>query len=96
MTSKERATLRGLAMKISPLTTVGKSGVSEQLLQQVDEQLEARELIKITVLKNFDLSASEIAQEIADKTESELVQVIGSKITLYRLSSRKDICHIMA
>ena len=65
MTSAERAKLRSLAMTIEPTTHIGKNGVGDTLIKQIDEQLESRELIKISVLKNADLSAKEIAEELA-------------------------------
>ncbi len=82
MTSAERAKLRSLAMTIEPTTHIGKNGVGDTLIKQIDEQLESRELIKISVLKNADLSAKEIAEELAVSSKSQVVQVLGSKITL--------------
>lgn len=89
MTSKQRAYLRGLANTIDAIFQVGKSGVSENFIKQVDEALEARELIKISVLETADKNAKELAVEIADSTDSIVVQTIGSKITLYR-PKKKD------
>lgn len=89
MTSKQRAYLKGLAMNIDPIYQVGKSSLSPELTKGLDEALEARELIKITVLKNCMDDPKEIAQVIAERTRSEVVQVIGKKIVLYRESKDK-------
>lgn len=95
MTSAERAKLRSLAMTIEPTTHIGKNGVGDTLIKQIDEQLESRELIKISVLKNADLSAKEIAEELAVLSKSQVVQVLGSKITLYRVSKKDGIKHLL-
>lgn len=84
MTSKQRAYLKGLAMKLDPVMNVGKESLNPGLTQAVDEALEARELIKIGVLKNCMDDPKEIAQLIADRTHSEVVQVIGKKMVFYR------------
>ncbi len=86
MTSKQRAYLKGLAMKMDPIFNVGKSSISPELTKGIDEALEARELIKVAVLKNCLDDPKEIAQVLAERTHSELVQVIGKKIVLYRES----------
>lgn len=95
MNSSVRAKLRSLAMKLEPSTLVGKNGIVDTLIRQVDEQLQCHELIKIAVLKNADADAREVAEELAKATNSEVVQVIGSKITLYRLSTKEGIKHIL-
>ncbi len=95
MTSAERAKLRSLAMTIEPTTHIGKNGVGDTLIKQIDEQLESRELIKISVLKNADFSAKEIAEELAVSSKSQVVQVLGSKITLYRVSKKDGIKHLL-
>ena len=95
MNSNTRAQLRSLAMNIQPLTQVGKNGISDTLIKQVDEQLESRELIKIAVLKNAEVDAGAVALELAEATSSEVVQVIGSKITLYRVSKKDNVKHVL-
>ncbi|MEG1608815.1 MAG: ribosome assembly RNA-binding protein YhbY [Clostridia bacterium] len=95
MTSQERAVLRGLAMKLQPTTQIGKNGINEALLQQINEQLDAHELIKISVLQNADFGAKDIINDLAQKCKAEPVQAIGSKITLYKKSSRKDFVHLI-
>ena len=84
MTSKQRTYLRGLANNIDAIFQVGKSGISDVLLEQLDKALEARELIKISVLETAPESAKELAEEIAKGTNSVVVQTVGSKITLFR------------
>lgn len=95
MNSNTRAKLRSLAMNIQPSTQVGKNGISDTLIRQVDEQLESRELIKIAVLKNAETDAGAVALELAEATSSEVVQVIGSKITLYRVSQKDNVKHVL-
>lgn len=86
MTSKQRAYLRSLASTIPPIYQVGKSIVTPELTSGIDEALEARELIKINVLKNCMDTPMNVANIIAERTHSEVVQVIGKKIVLYRPS----------
>lgn len=89
MTSKQRAYLRGLANTMEPIFQVGKGGISEVLIEQLDNAIEARELIKITVLETAPGSAKELAVQIANSTNSEVVQTIGNKITLFRQKKKK-------
>lgn len=89
MTSKQRAYLKGLAMKMNPIFQIGKSSVTPELTTAIDEALEARELVKLNVLKNCFDDPREIAALIAERTRSEVVQVIGKKIVLYRESKEK-------
>ena len=84
MTSKQRAYLKGLAMTMDPIFQIGKSSVTPELTAAIAEALEARELIKITVLKNCLDDGRSIAEVLAERTRSEVVQVIGKKIVLYR------------
>ena len=84
MTTKQRAYLKGLAMNIDPIFQIGKGGLTTEYLESVEEALEARELIKISVLKNCMDDPKELAFAIGENTNSEVVQVIGKKIVLYR------------
>lgn len=84
MTSKQRAYLKGLAMTMDPIFQIGKSSVTPELTSAVAEALEARELIKITVLKNCLDDGRSIAEVLAERTHSDVVQVIGKKIVLYK------------
>lgn len=89
MNSKQRAFLRSLANNINSIFQVGKNGISENLIKQVDDALEARELIKLNVLETSPDDIEEVANSIAERTNSTLVQVMGNKITLYR-ARKKD------
>ena len=89
MTSKERANLRSLAHHLDPIIHVGKESLSPEVTAAIDEALEARELIKIGVLKNCFDDPREIAEIVAQRTKSEVVQVMGKKITLYRYNRKK-------
>ena len=84
MTSKQRSYLKGIAMTTEPIFQIGKSSVTPELTAAIAEALEARELIKITVLKNCLDDGTSIAQVLAERTRSEVVQVIGKKIVLYK------------
>lgn len=84
MTSKQRSYLKGLAMNEDAILQIGKSSITPELTKSVDEALEARELIKLHILKNCADDGRELAQTLADRTRSEVVQVIGKKIVLYR------------
>lgn len=89
MTSKQRAYLKSLAMTMEPIFQIGKSSVTPELTAAVDEALEARELIKLTVLKNCLDDVRSIAEVIGERTKSEVVQVIGRRFVLYRPSKEK-------
>lgn len=84
MTSKQRSYLKGLAMKIEPIFQIGKSSLTPEITSAIAEALEARELIKISVLKNCLDDGRSIAAMLAERTHSEVVQVIGRKIVLYK------------
>lgn len=84
MTSKQRAYLKGLAMKIEPIFQIGKGGLTPELTIAVGEALDARELIKISVLKNCDNDGRQMAEILAERTHAQVVQVIGKKIVLYK------------
>ena len=90
LTSKQRAQLRALANSLDTILQIGKDGIGENLVKQADDALEARELIKGRVLENSLLSAREAAEELASRTRSQVVQVIGTKFVLYRPTHRKD------
>ena len=91
LTSKQRAQLRGLANDIDTIVQVGKDGIGDNLVKQVSDALEARELIKGKVLdNNLEYDARLAAEELAKRTRSEVVQVIGSKFVLYRMQHDKS------
>ena len=84
MTSKQRAYLRGLANTMEPILHAGKGGISDAMIKQADDALEARELIKCKVLETAPATAREVAEEIAAKVNAEVVQVIGRTFVLFR------------
>lgn len=89
MTSKQRSYLKGLAMTMDPIFQLGKSSFTPENTQAIAEALEARELIKINVLQNCADDPNELAQIVAERTHSQVVQVIGKKIVLYKESKNK-------
>ena len=84
MTSKQRAYLKSLAMTMDPIFQIGKNSMTPELTKAVDEALEARELIKVSVLQNCADDPRELAAMLAERTRSQVVQVIGKKIVLYK------------
>lgn len=90
LTSKQRAQLRGLANPIDTIVHVGKDGLGQNLIKQVDDALEAREIIKGKALENCELSPAEAALALSRVTRSEVVQVIGTKFVLYRPSHTRE------
>ena len=84
MTSKQRAYLKGLAMTMDPILQIGKSSLTPEFTASVDEALAARELIKINVLQNCADDPRALAEILAERTQSQVVQVIGKKIVLYK------------
>ena len=91
LTSKQRAVLRGMANSMDTIFQVGKGGISDTLVAQTDDALRARELIKLRVLENSGYTAREAAEQLAEQTGSEVVQVIGSKFVLYRRNPKKPV-----
>lgn len=89
--SKQRAYLKSLANNIDTIFQVGKGGVPDTLVVQVNDALNARELIKLKVLDNSLYSAKEASVEIAEKTGAELVQVIGNKFVLYKANPKEPV-----
>ena len=90
LTSKQRAQLRGIAAGEDTIIHIGKDGIGDNLIKQVNDALQARELIKGRVLDNSMYTAREAAEELKTATHSEVVQVIGSKFVLYRMQRDKD------
>ncbi|MBQ2730998.1 MAG: YhbY family RNA-binding protein [Clostridia bacterium] len=88
MTTKQRAYLRSMAQTIDPVTQIGKEGITPAFLDSVDKSIEKRELIKISVLQTSPIFAREASGEIAEAIGAEVVQVIGSKIILYRKNQK--------
>ncbi len=94
LTGKQRSYLRSLANTVQPIFQVGKGGVGENMIKQFNDALEARELVKATVLKNALSDTREICEEIANQTGAEIVQVIGSKFVLYRESRENRVIEL--
>ena len=90
LTSKQRAYLRSLASTQPAIMQIGKGGIGESLVKTVDDALQARDLIKLSVLETASDEAVSVAQELAGATGAEVVAVIGRKILLYRRSTRKQ------
>ena len=90
LTSKQRAQLRSLATNLDTIVHVGKDGIGDNLIKQVNDALAARELIKGRVLENSLQPAREAAEELAVAARCEVVQVIGSKFVLYRMQHDKS------
>lgn len=93
--TKQRATLRSLANKLEPCMQIGKEGTKQTSFDAISDLLEARELIKIKVLQNCDQSVKELADAISQKVGCDVVQVIGNKIVLFKVSSKEKIKHIL-
>lgn len=94
LTSKQRSKLKALAANISPSFQVGKEGIGENMLKNLSDCLEKRELVKVSILENADGEPRDIGCELAEKLGAECVIVIGRKAVLYRKSQRKDVEHI--
>lgn len=94
ITTKQRSFLRGMANRMDPIFQVGKNGVEDNFLKQVEEALEKRELIKIKVLENSGLTARETSDMICEAIGCEGIQAIGSKIVIYKESSKKPVIEL--
>ncbi len=90
LTSSERAYLRSKANTLDAIFQIGKGGINENFIKQIDDVLEVRELIKVSLLETCELSIKEAAGEICRATGAQSVQMIGRKIVLYRACSDKD------
>lgn len=94
ITTKQGAMLRGLANALDPVMQIGKEGLSENSFEAIEALLQARELIKIKVLKNCPISPKQACQKICEKLSAQPVQVIGTVVVLYKFSTKKDFKHI--
>ncbi len=88
---KERSYLKSLSNTLEPILIIGKNGVTDNVIKQLDDALEARELIKIKLLDNSGLDAKEVANDVAKVLKAEFVQSIGSKFTIYRKAKEPKI-----
>lgn len=91
ITSKQRAALRSLSNGMETIFQIGKGGVSDTLVKQVNDALKAREMIKLRVLENAPVFAREAAQQLAQECGAEIVQVIGSRFILFKRNPQKPI-----
>ena len=96
LTSKQRAYLRGLAQSYETIFQVGKGGISDNLIMQVNDALKKRELIKLRVLDNSMLTSREAADQLAEATKSDVVQVIGSRFVLFRRNPQDPVIDLKA
>ena len=96
LTSKQRSYLRGIALQYETIFQIGKGGISENLIQQVQDALKKRELIKLRVLDNSLLTSREAADQLAQATKSDVVQVIGSRFVLFRRNPQNPVIDLKA
>jgi len=94
LTGKQRSYLRSLANNIEPIFQVGKGGINENMIKQFNDALEARELIKVSVLKNAEEDTRDICNEAAELTGAEIVQIIGNKFVLYKESKNNKVLEL--
>jgi len=94
ITGKQRAFLKSIANDIVPIFQVGKGGINDNMIKQFDDALEAREIVKATVLKNSLSDTRQICEELAGKLGAEIVQVIGNKFVLYRESKNHKVIEL--
>ena len=90
MTRVQRAYLKGLAMTMEPIFQIGKNSMTPELTKAIQEALDARELIKVSVLKNCADDPRALAELLAERTRAQVVQVIGKKIVLYKEGKDKN------
>ena len=86
LTGKQKRFLRATAHHLTPIFQVGKGGVNENMIKQIAEALEARELLKVSILQNCDVDKDTVAEELVEGTRAELVQLIGHTVVLYKES----------
>lgn len=96
ITTKQRAELKSIAANITPAFQVGKGGVNDAQVAQIDDYLRVHEIVKIKVLDNSLYNAREAAEEISEKIGAEVVQVIGSKAVLYKRNEKEPVIRLKA
>lgn len=94
LTSKQRSNLMSQASKLPTLAQVGKNGLTDSVIAEIDTLLNHRELVKVGVLKNLGIAPKDLCIELAARLDADVVHVIGSKIILYRYSNEEGIEHI--
>ena len=91
LTGKQRSFLKSKANTMDPMFQLGKNGLTESFIKQVDVVLETKELLKISVLNNSGLDAKEVAIELANELKAEFVQSMGNKLVIYRESKEEKV-----
>ncbi|MBE5745363.1 MAG: YhbY family RNA-binding protein [Clostridiales bacterium] len=94
ITSKQRSKLKSLAANLSPITQIGKGGITDNLLKTLSDALEAREIIKVHILETADDDVRNLADNVAELLDAVPVAVIGRKAIFYRYSSRQNFAHL--
>jgi RNA-binding protein len=94
ISGKQRSFLRSLSNTIDPIFQIGKGGLNDNMIKQFKEALEAREIIKINVLKSALINVRDICEEVAKLTEAEIVQAIGNKFVLYKESQNNKVIEL--
>lgn len=94
ITSKQRAKLKSIASNLSPVTQIGKGGITDNLLKTLSDALDAHELIKVNVLETADDDAKNLAENVAELLDALVVAVIGRKAIFYRYSQRDKFAHL--
>ena len=94
ITSKQRTKLKSIAANLSPVTQIGKGGITDNLLKTLSDALDAHEIIKVNILPTADDDARNLAENVAELSDAVPVAVIGRKAILYRRSSKENFAHI--
>jgi RNA-binding protein len=95
ITTKQRAELRKLAHHLTPSVQIGKDGLTENVVNQIDVVLENKELVKVKILQNSQVEAKQIINELASTLAAEPVQAVGGIMVLYRFSTKKGVVHVL-
>lgn len=95
ITTKQRAQLKGIASSLQPAFQIGKAGVNDAQVAQIDDYLRVHEIVKIKVLDNSMYTAREAAEEISEKIGAQVVQVIGSKAVLYKQNEKQPVIKLV-
>ena len=95
ITSKQRSKLKSFASKLSPVTQIGKGGITDNLLKTLSDALDAHELIKVNILETAAADARNLAENLSDLLEAVPVAVIGRKAIFYRYSRRENFTHLV-
>lgn len=94
ITSKQRSKLKSIAANLSPVTQIGKGGITDNLLKTLSDALDAHEVIKVSILDNVDEDPRNLAENVAELLDAVCVIVIGRKAVFYRYSRREKFAHI--